>query len=56
LRRKINSIYLLPLEGGGLRWGWSRGSIYRARFSLNVIANSRRERSNLNSHLAPYIS
>jgi len=25
------------LEGGGLRWGWSRGSIHRARFSLNVI-------------------
>jgi len=23
LEAKINSSYLLPLEGGGLRWGWS---------------------------------
>jgi hypothetical protein len=31
LKGKINSLYLLPFEGGGLKWGWSRGSIHQTR-------------------------
>jgi len=35
------NLYLLLLEGGGLRWGWSRGLIHQARLFFSVIARQR---------------